>query len=122
MELTQHVLSPMPLDLALVEDTTGEDPREFLADMLPIFLEDMPEQIAGLRGAVQQGDLTTAERTAHAMKSSSAWIGATEFSDNCRRMESAARGQEAALLAGLFERIARDYTRIVLWVEQQQLV
>ena len=122
MELIQNAVQPVTLDLALVEATTGEDAVTFLTDMLPIFLEDMPQQLADLQQAIAAADLTTVERTAHAMKSSCAWIGATVLSGNCRDLESAARTREARQLDGLFAAIARDYAGVMLWIEEQGLI
>ena len=62
-----------------------------LGRVVKVFFESAPEQIASLRTAAQKGDAPRLREVAHSLKSASATLGATEFSELCRRLETMGR-------------------------------
>ena len=62
----------------------GED---FLVDLIAVYLEDTPNRIAQMRGAVGGGETDTLIREAHTLKSSSANVGAMRLSALAKQME-----------------------------------
>jgi len=65
-----------------------------VADLLKSFLDDAPQRIAELRGAVVTSDPRALERAAHALKSSSAQFGAMTLAQLCLKLESMGRNRE----------------------------
>ncbi len=51
------------------------DDKELIGNIFREFLEDIPRRIAVLRQALEDGDVTTGERQAHAIKGASATVG-----------------------------------------------
>ncbi len=72
--------------------------RALLARMELIYLRDAGVDLAGLRAAVDAGDLDTARRLAHQLKGISATVGADEAADRAREAEAAAKAGDAGLL------------------------
>jgi HPt (histidine-containing phosphotransfer) domain-containing protein len=82
-----------PIDEAVLADlleSSGGDP-DFLAELIDIYLEDAPRQVAGMRDAALSGRTEELVRPAHTLKGSSASIGAVELSELSRALELAAR-------------------------------
>ena len=61
--------------------------------IIDLFFEHMPEKIKTLSNALQIKDLSSLERTAHSMKSSSANLGLEQLQHLCTQLELKAREQ-----------------------------
>lgn len=72
-------MSQEPLDAArwdkllALQKTTG---RDFLSEVINLYINDTPGRLEGLRQALADQDVSTAERLAHSIKGSSSNIGA----------------------------------------------
>ena len=76
-------------------DRLGGD-EELTAEVLAVFLEDAPHQIARLEEALSAGNGTALERGAHTLKGAAANVGAAELRAACAALEeAAARGDLA---------------------------
>ncbi len=71
------------------------DQPDFLKQLFTLFLESAPERVRTIQAAMRSGDLATAAKEAHILKSSSANIGATELSQISQRLEKAARSSDS---------------------------
>jgi HPt (histidine-containing phosphotransfer) domain-containing protein len=75
------------------------------AELIHIFLEDMPTKLVSIRQSLAEQDAHTLTRIAHTLKSSSAQLGALPFSALCKQLEQQARAENltesAATLAAL---------------------
>jgi HPt (histidine-containing phosphotransfer) domain-containing protein len=58
-----------------------------LAEAIGIYLDDAPPQLSALRDAATAGDLPTVARLAHALKSASHNVGASQLGELCRQLE-----------------------------------
>ena len=76
-----------PIDYERIEDATGGD-REFLEELVDIFLTDADERVEELKDALSKGEADAFSRTAHKLKGSSANMGAVRLTDIARDMES----------------------------------
>jgi signal transduction histidine kinase/DNA-binding response OmpR family regulator/HPt (histidine-containing phosphotransfer) domain-containing protein len=75
--------------------------RALIRQILGMFAEDTEANLSRLDGALAEGDLAAAERTAHALKGSGANVGAVRFASLCLRVEQAAEGgRNADAVAG----------------------
>ncbi|SPH17104.1 Signal transduction histidine-protein kinase BarA [Defluviimonas aquaemixtae] len=100
--------NPAAFDPAALEtllDTIGGD-REALGELIESFLEEGPDLISRIEGAVRDGDADGLRRAAHTMKSSAADFGALELSRLCREIEAMGREGDVAGAAALSDRAA----------------
>ena len=89
------VVELVPNALKKMADLVGSDGA---TELIQSFLKDLPLQFASLEIALQQSDWRQAERAFHNLKSSTAYIGAAEFSRLCGTLESAVRKGDPAVL------------------------
>jgi HPt (histidine-containing phosphotransfer) domain-containing protein len=111
---------PLPqtdeLDVAELLDRVGGD-RALLGDLVRLFLETYPENLAGLRQAVASGDSEAVHRLAHTFKGMVGHFGAPAAVEAALRLEVMGRtkdlsGAEEAC-AALTEAVERLRTELV---------
>ena len=73
---------------------------DFLLDLIDLFMTEAPTRLATLTSALGAGDSSTAQRTAHTLKSTAAIFGA-------ETMQAIAAAAELAARAGEFQEVAR---------------
>jgi HPt (histidine-containing phosphotransfer) domain-containing protein len=78
---------------ALRAHVSGDD--AFLARLVQIYLDALPDRLARLEAATEAGDLDTLEQVAHALKSNSAMLGAERVSTRSADLERLARADHA---------------------------
>jgi CheY-like chemotaxis protein/HPt (histidine-containing phosphotransfer) domain-containing protein len=76
------------------------DDQELIRMVLEGFLEDIPRQIAALKGYLEAGDAPAAERQAHAIKGASANVGGERLREVAYAMEKAARAGDLSTALG----------------------
>ncbi len=74
------------------------------AELLHIFLGDLPLQLDRLQAAVAQSDADTIKTIAHTLKSTCAYVGALRLTELFRRLEQAGREKTLDGVADLLER------------------
>jgi HPt (histidine-containing phosphotransfer) domain-containing protein len=75
----------------------GGEEQGLAQQLITIFLDDTPVQLATMRRALAVRDAATIFRIAHTLKSSSAQLGALYFSSLCKHLEH--QGKTASLVA-----------------------
>ncbi len=95
--------------LAGLRELGGDD---LLSELAGLFLEDTPQRLEGLREAIENGDAPAVERTAHALKGSSANIGAVAMSELTAQLQDAGRGGVLSGAPELLERLEREFERV----------
>ncbi len=88
------------------------DDEELVAEIVEIFLDDAPKQIAAIEAAVAAGDGTTIRDRAHALKGASANMGAAELRGKAEQMEMAGRDGRLDETAGLLDGIRESFARL----------
>ena len=92
------------LDRSVLRDLQAElGGADVLRDVIATFLEGTPGFLRTLRAAAQEGDGGAARRAAHAIKSSSAMLGALALAARCDELERLTRAGEVRELS---ERVA----------------
>ena len=76
-----------------------EGDEELLAEVVEIFLEEAPRQLAGLRQAIDNRDAAKAAEIAHSLKGELAYFGILEVSGRARRLEDMARAGDYVTMA-----------------------
>jgi len=80
-------------DVAIEAITSLQKPGkpDLFAKIVTLFEQNSPDLIESIVAAPDNGDADSARAAAHSLKSSSAYLGAVEFSGLCKRIETAAR-------------------------------
>jgi len=77
-----------------IRELEGDGNRGFFERIINLYLSGASGQVEDVLSAAEKGDTESLLRAAHALKSSSANVGATGFSDLCRQIEGKARTGE----------------------------
>jgi two-component system sensor histidine kinase/response regulator len=90
-------------DRAVLLDRVEGD-EELLAEMIQLYMEDVPRALEAMRSALQQNDMHALERAAHSLKGSSANLAAKTAAEAAQRLEQDAKrgdavGAEASVAA-----------------------
>jgi len=85
-------------DVAIEAITSLQKPGkpDLFAKIVTLFEKNSPDLIESIVAAPDSGDVDSARAAAHSLKSSSAYLGAIEFSSLCKRIETAARENDLA--------------------------
>ena len=103
---------PLNMDtIASLRELQGDDDPEFLKDLIATFFEETDEQLVGLEQAVAQQNAIGFQKIAHALKSSSANVGAVQVSKLCRELEEMGRNGQVEGAAQKLEAIKYEYQR-----------
>ncbi len=66
---------------------------DLLSKIVGLFMTESPKTLADLLGGIDTMDMEAVRVAAHTLKSSSAYVGATDFSNRCKELEHAAHEQ-----------------------------
>jgi len=110
------VADPDALDPQIIEQLMDLDKGEpgFVADIVNMFLGDLDEQLALLRGARQAHDAGTLRSKAHRLKGASANLGVAGLRRLLEQIEHAARDEDWDAVEALWPRLAPTASRAVL--------
>jgi signal transduction histidine kinase/CheY-like chemotaxis protein/HPt (histidine-containing phosphotransfer) domain-containing protein len=105
---------PEPLDAATLEELRKltKDGEPLLGRVLDLYCETAPATLCELRGALSQGDTATIRAIAHALKSSSANVGARYLAGLCRSLEEDLRKGDVLDPAPNVTSIEAEYRRV----------
>ena len=90
----------------------GDDDPGLFFELVHMFLSDTPERMRALSEAFDKGDPTALERAAHALKSSSANLGALGLSALFRDIESAGRERDLVRAEPLVKRTHPEFAKV----------
>ncbi len=90
-----------------------EGDREFLAELVRLFLSTLPESREKLSEALAKGDTAAAAKAAHALKGAAANVSAGPTAQAALEVEKAARSGDAGAARAAFARLERELTRVV---------
>ena len=100
-------------DPAQLEEVTGGDP-DFERELLTEYLNSAPDDLLRLRAALDDRNATAAAASAHALKGSSATIGAQAVAMVAAELELAAKRNELADAPAGFARLEREFAALTL--------
>jgi PAS domain S-box-containing protein len=105
-------LDPGLPDRASLLNRLGGD-EEMFVEIIKIFLEDVPKQLAGMDTALAAGDARTLRRLAHTLKGSSGTAGAAALQQASLALETAAASGDLVAAAPLIAPV-KDLFAVVL--------
>ncbi|MDB4890113.1 MAG: two-component hybrid sensor and regulator [Gemmatimonadetes bacterium] len=91
---------------------------KLLGEMISLFLEAAPERINAAKDGVVANDVKATEMALHALKSSSAQLGAMRMQRLCERGETLARSGTLENVAGLVSSLEEEFPRVQSWLER----
>jgi signal transduction histidine kinase/CheY-like chemotaxis protein len=90
------------------------DGGALLAEVVRLYLGDAPQHVAAILAAWRLRDAVALARSAHALKSSSANVGAAQLARLCQQIEARARGNDLSQADPLIDGLSR------MWPSVQQ--
>ena len=106
---TRGVLDPAVVD-SLRQLTPPGEP-DVLAEILTVFLTEVPRRIDRLTTAWRAGDAAEVQRAAHSLKGSSGNIGADALFEVCRQIDERAKAGELRI-DQLIAALDREYLNV----------
>ncbi len=90
----------------------GPNGPRMLSTVIGIYLEDSPILIERLSELFDAGDVTGVAKAAHALKSTSAGLGATALATMCRQLEDISRGNSIDGAGTLIAKIRLEHVKV----------
>ena len=80
--------------------------------ILELYLGDSPTRLTALRRGIAEGDVQAIERAAHALKGSSANLGASGLAEHCHQLEKLSAGAVPAGAEARLVALETEYGRV----------
>jgi HPt (histidine-containing phosphotransfer) domain-containing protein len=106
----QPVLDQAVID-ALRRLTPAGEP-DVLAEVLKLFLDEVPPRMARLRNAWQAGNIEEMHRAAHSLKGSAGNIGARRLYDVCGQLDAIGKAGDLAGAAPLVDAMGEEFGKV----------
>lgn len=114
-DTTTHADSP-ETDPEALERLRRFGGAKLIGDMISLFLEAMPQRLAAARSALDRGDAPAVEHELHALKSSSAQLGALRMYRLSEEGERLAKAGTLDAAAGILTQLATEMPRVHEWL------
>jgi len=88
------------------------DDEDLARTVIEAFLDDVPKQIEALRGYLETGDATSAERQAHTIKGASANLGGEALRAVAFEMEKTLKAGNLEYVAARMAELENQFTRL----------
>jgi HPt (histidine-containing phosphotransfer) domain-containing protein len=109
-------MSELPvLDSAVVSrlrQLTPPGEPDALAQVLNLFLVEVPPRIDRLRNAWSAGNIQEVDRAAHSLKGSAGTIGARRLYEVCRQLDTTGKSGDLAGLATLVDALGVEFGKV----------
>jgi HPt (histidine-containing phosphotransfer) domain-containing protein len=108
--------APSVLDQQTWEDLLslgGSEADALILELITMYLEDAPLQLAAIREAASQADRRALAFHAHALRSPSASLGALGLAEACASLEVAAAAEVLSLESPLVQEVLGEAERVV---------
>ena len=92
---------------SLLERVGGDE--EICAEILKIFIEDVPERLKEMENSLVQGDNDTLKRGAHTLKGAAGNVSALMLREAASRLEAAVAAGELGSARGMLDAIAAEF-------------
>ena len=86
---------------------------DLLGRIIDIFVTQTPEGVHAIVTALAANDLDTVRNTAHSLKSSAAYVGASQFSTRMADLERAAREEHLSACQDLVQGLEEHAQRVI---------
>lgn len=97
----------------------GEDADTMVDELIGMYLEDSTVLLAAIRGAHQSGQPQSLARSAHALRSPSATLGALRLAEHCRHVEEICT-REALPPDAVLEELMGEAQRVIIDLQSRR--
>ncbi|MDH5254771.1 MAG: response regulator [Gammaproteobacteria bacterium] len=111
------VLDPRALEQIRALQQPGAP--DLLGRIIALYLENSRSLTEKIREALAAGDANALREAAHALKSSSANVGATGLVEIARQLEALGRDGKADAAGGLVDRMSQEHARVISALQNQ---
>jgi signal transduction histidine kinase/HPt (histidine-containing phosphotransfer) domain-containing protein len=101
-----------PNALQRLKDLHDDEDTSFLKELIDIFLQNTPLHIAKIKDQVQQNNADLVRKTAHAIKGSSAVLGAVKLVEMCSALENASRAGDMDTIRDVSSQLDAEYGKV----------
>ena len=108
--MSEPVLDPAVIDNLRQLTEPGEP--DVLAEVLQLFLQDVPRRIARRRASCAAGDAAELHKTAHSLKGSAGNIGAQGLFAICRQLDDQGRVGDVTDAKRLVDALDSEFARV----------
>ena len=105
--------------LADLRDLQEEGEPDLLKELMELFLVDVPLQLALLRKALDAGDVSSLERSAHTLRGSCSNMGARSMEALCAELEETLRSGGLGAAPQLISRLEEEFGRTRAELERE---
>src|SRR5262249_10926997 len=85
---------------------------EFFSQVIDMFIADAPQRFSSMRRAAKHSDPDALTREAHALKGSSAHLGATRMAELCDILEEQGRSGTVGGVAAVLSVLEEEFERV----------
>jgi len=111
--------SHLIFEAKIFNDLRGEG-EEFFAELVDMFVSDVPAQLDALTQALDQGDAALASRMAHTLKGTAATFGATQMVERAAAIDQASRASLIDQARGLLAAFRAECERVRAALEAER--
>ncbi|HEX2093097.1 MAG TPA: Hpt domain-containing protein [Longimicrobiaceae bacterium] len=90
--------------------------ERLVREMVRVFVAQVPERVAAVRQGLRRSEPAAVEGAAHALKSSSAQLGAPGMRALCAEIESLAARGDLSPVPALAEELEGEFSRYLEWL------
>jgi HPt (histidine-containing phosphotransfer) domain-containing protein len=115
--------SPAPIDQAKLEeliDLFGD--REEVRDLFDEYFSELPSRIEALRTGIATSTTEMVNHAAHALKGSSASLGAIQVTETARIIEESARANSLEGTGTAVDRLETELALLRAWLQSEGLL
>ena len=108
LERARRNIAEAPVDhrsLEHLRNLPSENGENTLQTLIPIFREDAPRIVAGMREALDHADAAALTIAAHSLKGSSSLFGAQRLQELCAELQDAGKAGDLKSAAGLLAKV-----------------
>ena len=98
--------------IASLRQLTSPGEADVLAEVLQMFLREVPPRIEFLRNALTAGNIQEVHRAAHSLKGSAGNIGALRLFAVCRQLDDRERPADPAATAALVRALDVEFDKV----------
>jgi histidine phosphotransfer protein HptB len=111
--MTKAIIDQETIDTLI--GMTGED---FIQELVEAYLEDSPQLFGQMRLALANKDAEAFRRAAHSLKTSSASLGALQFSEQARELEMLGKNNQLSGAEASVDALEDEYSEVEIALKE----
>lgn len=97
-----------------------EGEPNLIVELVDLFLEDTPKKLSSLKESLIEESPKQLERTAHALKSSTANLGASQMMNYCQELEKIGKENSTKGAGEILEKLEKEFQKVSLLLVQEK--